>query len=366
MYKKHVVTGIVIFETAYHISPIFYLKKYVSRKWGIKGRIIYLILPFVFEMVNLLGIIQGGCFFNWDFGVFTYVRDVSNSIVLTVLFPLSYYLLGFYSFKFEDSFQKYVDKNFYNEVYQLYEKSWSNTSKKLTSFAFLLIVFITSASSVIVFFGTAARNSSAAWITSLSSFSKCFYCVFLFMTWYISLILLIMVLTAGCVVYGIIKENAFQCFGNSIESVSSEKFSELLLYNFSYGILYVGGAIVFIVNDIVSFKLNHVRNTFASEGPAIIMMAVVTVLVTIAYIPLQEMNVYMLRKRDALASELEYELNKDSSIDTKIIIAQERHRLSSQTMINISVGNKLMIFSSIFIPTITVVIQIVQLLVNVL
>ena len=89
-HSKCVNNMVVAFQIFRDINIACWLRKLTRNSY--EYRMIYLSLPWVLQFINFLNMIRCNVLYSKDVPVFSYGRDVSNSVVLTGLLFISYYL----------------------------------------------------------------------------------------------------------------------------------------------------------------------------------------------------------------------------------------------------------------------------------
>lgn len=321
----------------------------VVKKW------LFIAIPIIFYGVNIYDIILQNAFWNNCIKL-SFVKDLSNSLVLTVLFFVSYFLSYYFPYLFSRWKESGISKKYLESV-----KVRPNQVKVAIVGIFLLIIGVLCGLSFSV---TAMSNGDRIWTNHLNLFGIIMYSFFLGITWYNSLSVLGMALTGGFAIFWTIrKERIVYNLLDFDKNLSIIYALDLLLCTFSYGLFYIGGSILFVLNDKVAEK-NEVYNVFSNDVSALCLVVVVLLIVIIAYIPLQELINFMRRKKKELLLYYEQQIQLNVSDDKKESLIQKRNMIIDKPVISTTISNRLAIFVSIVVPLIGVIFQGVELFGN--
>ena len=346
---------IYCFQTFRKINIATFLYKKLSnslfRKW------LYYIIPIVVFSVNLFCMVHNKVLYSSE-DEFTYLNDLSNSVCLTILYFLSYFLSGYYPAKLDEFINKGTDERFFRDMAD-YSKN------KRTSFWVLLLIgavtFCIGFAAGYSFYDVAKYNASAYWIHSLDNFGRLYYCMFLGLTWYHSLSLLGMALTSGFIVYKIIEyEHLNYIEDNFNKNISIMTAMDIVLSTFSYGLFYIIGSFLFIFNDRLAERYN-VYNTFHEDIPSLILVLVISLIVIFAYLPLQELFSFLKKKKGILIDGLDQKITEEKIPEKKTELILKRDELIKQNLIYTTITNKVIFLLSVVIPSIGVVFQGIEL-----
>ena len=321
----------------------------VIKRW------LFISIPIFFYAVNIYIIISQDAFWNKCIKL-SFVKDMSNSLVLTVLFFISYFLSYYFPSLFSRWKENGISKEYLNSL-EIHPKRWMVMLVGLI----LLGIGILSGWS---FSNTAMKNGLKIWTNHLDTFGVVMYSIFLGITWYNSLLVLGMALIGGFAIFWTIrKEKLVYNLLEFDKNLSIINALNMLLCTFSYGLFYIGGSILFIFNDKVAAK-EEVYNTFSDDVAALCLVVSVLLIVVIAYIPLQEVISFMRRKKKELI--LHYERQIDDTIfeNEKESLIKKRNAIIDKPLISTTVSNKLMIIASIIVPLIGVIFQGIELFRN--
>lgn len=317
------------------------------KKW------VFMIIPILCYAVNILLIVYAKAFWNNKIPL-SYVKDLSNSLGLSVLYFISYFLSHHFPSLFDGLIKYGIDKNYINDIRMI-----SSPIKNIYCCIIGIVLFVFGCFFGYSFCFQAMKNGNKIWINHLGKKTKIYYCILLGMTWYQSLSVLGMALMAGFVAFWCIKDKALIYIETDFnKNLSIAKCVDMLLCTFSYGLFYIVGSILFIINDKVSAqKPIKVINTFARNDSALFLIVSVLMLVIIAYIPLQELINFMRDKKNKLLLLYSREIASATSETEKGDLEDKRNDLINQPLILTSMTNKILIITSILIPLIGVIFQ---------
>ena len=347
-----------IFNIAWQINPASWagriLEGSLLKEW------LYLVIPISLFSIDILFMLGSKVLYVAN-EPFCYIRDISNSIVLTVLFFLSYFLSGYYPRKFSECKRDAFEQEYLKSVY-------TNKAKWPAAGWLILAVLLLAGISFGAgygFYSTDGSNDKAYWIKELSDSGRIYYMKFLTLTWYQSLSVLVMLFASNFTIYRFLKnDKIIYCEEDYNQNKSIRKISDILINNFSYGIFYIGGTVIFILTDNFMYQINDIKNAFTNEFIALGVIVFVLLVVAAAYIPLQRLISFMKNKKGILLSELKGKYEKANSMEEKEIILKYRNEIASQGIFYTSNTNKLVIFSSAVIPLIGIILQILQMIIT--
>lgn len=189
-------------------------------------------------------------FWNEKIGM-PYVKDVSNSFGLSVLYFLSYFL----SYYFPSLFDKWVKREVEMDEEKREEKEeavFSPDVSKKASVGLGIFLFVLGVGIGFWFCHTAMKNGDKIWINHLSYMGKLYYCLFLGLTWYHSLSALAMALMASGIIFWCIKEGKLvyerEDYNRNVSIVDAVN---VVICIFSYGIFYI---VVYIpLQELINF-----------------------------------------------------------------------------------------------------------------
>lgn len=348
---KNVSNLIYWFQTFRKINIAALLYKKMSK--SLLSKWLYYTIPIIVFSVNLFCLVNKEVLYS-PHNEFTYFNDLSNSLCLTLLHFLSYFLSGYYPSKLDEFVEKGINKDFFAEMaYYSMDKKKSTFLLLLMSMALLFIGLAAGYS----FYHVAESNAQAYWIHNLDYFGRLYYCFFLGITWYHSLSLLGMALTSGFIVYKIIEYKQLIYIDDEFNKNTSIMTAiDIVLSTFSYGLFYIIGSFLFIFNDRLAEQYG-VYNTFHEDIPSIILVLVVILLVILAYLPLQELFLFMKKKKDYFISDLDNKILIEKVPEKKKELISKRNNLIKQNLIYTTITNKIIFILSVIIPAIGVTFQ---------
>ena len=352
-YDKRIKKMMRIFHGFRKINIAVFLNNISDKNLFLKY--VYYLIPFLMFGLNIYNMIASKVLYSKNPGLFTYMADMSNSLGLTALSFISYFLSGY----FPKMYDEFINKGVQDGKELQYEEKKSSLWWILNALILFTIGFVAG----YTFHATAKANVAAYWIYNLSDFGKLFYCLFLGITWYYSLALLGMALSAGGVIFFSIKaKRLIYLDDNYNKNFSIVKASDILMYTFSYGVFYISGAVLFIINDHLAVSKYSVRNAFASDINSFWLMLIVTAIVVLAFVPLQELFYFMEEKRQVLLIRLNTDIQNEKVIEKRNEMIVYRNNLFSQGLIFTSFSSRLALILSIIIPLLGVLFQAIDIL----
>ncbi len=355
--KKHIIFYILSFQVFRNANIVVNLRKKLSG--SILFNWLYIAIPIIMYSLNVINMMKEEVFWSGDTKLLSYVKDFSNSIGLSVLYFVSYFLSSYYSSKVDEWLKLATKEDYYNEIIDTEEK---NTEKFVFSIIIGIVLFIVGYIAGYSFYKISLNSGIRIWSFQLNSSERLCYCIFLGLTWYHSLSLLGMAISSGGIIFWSIKDNAilynYQDFNKNISIIKSV---DILISTFSYGLFYIIVSILFILQDNISINY-EVYSVFYDDINAFILVLAVLLIVVIAYIPLQELFNFMKKQKQALILDFNNQLGKIAiSKEEKDIIIDKRNSIINQSPVETSFANKLFIVLSIIIPLIGVIFQGIEL-----
>ncbi|MCM1187278.1 MAG: hypothetical protein NC251_12275 [Lachnoclostridium sp.] len=322
---------------------------------SLSHKYLYCVIPVIVFSINIFNLIcSGGLYTPLD--KFTYFNDLSNSLGLTLLYFLSYFLSGYYPIKLEEFIEKGMDKELFDEMAKASKKKYP-----LLLIIIGLVLFGIAVAAGYFFYDAAKSNNCAYWIHSLDDFGRIYYCLFLGVTWYQSLSLLGMALLSGFIVYKTVEYGHLvyveEDFNKNISILSAVN---IVVTTFSYGLFYIIGSFLFIFNDKEAGKY-QVYNIFYDDMSSLILILIVTSLVFMAFLPLQELFSFMKKKKDCLIADLNDKIVKEAIFEKREALISKRNDIIKQNVIYTTATNKIIFILSVLIPSIGVIFQGVEL-----
>lgn len=130
MREIRVVSNLIyMFQTFRKINIATFLYRKLSK--SLLGKWLYYMVPIIVFSVNIICLIRNRVLYS-PHNEFTYFNDLSNSLCLTLLYFLSYFLSGYYPSKLDEFIKKGINKDFFIEM-----TSYSKHKKK----SFFLLLF---------------------------------------------------------------------------------------------------------------------------------------------------------------------------------------------------------------------------------
>lgn len=358
-YTNFTISSIAIFHIFETVNIVTLARKKIAN--SLIRNILYIIIPILIYAGNIYNMISSNVLYG-NSDKFTYINDLSNSLGLTLLYFLSYFLSGYYPQKFNEWMCFGIKADFKNNVIPANKKNIILHLVLLVIGVSLLGVGIASG---YAFYSAAGSNKDAYWINNLSQFGRIYYCIFLGLTWYQSLSLLGMAISGGFTFFWSIKAEKIlyiEEYYNKNDSII--KMVDILISNFSYGLFYIVGSILFILNDKVAEKNYGIKNTFYEDKPAFFLIVIVLILVILVYVPLQELLHFMKIKKEERIQDISKKIDSTNVQSEKNNLIKQRNDVVMQGLIYTSLGNKLVIVLSILIPLIGVILQGIELFIK--
>lgn len=349
-YDKKIERTSRVFEIARNVNISTIMYKKLSK--SLIGNWLYIFIPiFIFSIEILIMVLNKVLYVGED--KFSYLNDFSNSIALSILFFVSYFLSSYFPKRVDEWTKKSLKKS--NELI---------TSFKITTrYVLLGCLFVLILGTVMgfIFFRITKNNEQAYWIHNLNMFGKCFYCLFLGLVWAQSISLFVMSLSGGFIIFWCIKGDYIKYIDEDFNNnISIMKTVDVLACTFSYGLLYIIGSILFIINDNVAIKYG-VINAFYNNIAAIGLIVFVLALVILAYIPVQELILFMKEKKDTYLKEINESIRNTTDSTERDRLISKRSEIISERIIHTSFTNKAFLALSVITPMLGIVIQCIQL-----
>lgn len=357
---KKIGNAILVFQTFQKVNVASLLYNKSIKTNSIMLSWVYVIIPIVIYLINMLFLIHSNVLYS-STEYFTYCNDLSNSLGLSLLFFVSYFLSGYYSRKVDAFIKNGIKIDSFNDI----ASNFKNKKKSYVWLFFIWMFFaIVGYLSGASFYSVAKSNKNAFWIQNLSEYGRIYYSIFLGITWYHSLLLLGMALSSGFMIYWCLKEDIIIYYDEFYnKNLSIIEITDILISTFSYGLFYIISSALFILNDKIAANSEYkIENTFSNNYAALILIFVVISIVVLASIPLNELMKYMIRKREELLNKLNILLMESES--TKESVINKRNEIVTQPVIYTSLSNKLVVVFSIIVPALGVILQAIELLGN--
>ncbi len=351
--NKNIELYILLFQLFRKCNLAYILHK-KTRK-SIFSNWLFIAIPILMYAVNLFIIILNDAFWNPTIKM-SFVSDISNSVVLTVLFFVSFYLSSYYPSMFDEWIINGLDKVYFRKLTQKYDNKFN--SRFYVFFLGAILLIIGGLAGYSFYSYSLTHNSIGIWIYHIGIFGRVYYGIILGILWYHSLSLLGMALSGGYAIFWSLKDKALnyvkEYYNKNTSIVIAVNF---LICTFSYGLFYILGAILFILNDKIAEKQNEIINTFSNDVAAFFLIVIVLLLVIAAFVPLQELFKFMQKEKKLRLRDYEQKILQTSIVEEKEKLIKERGKLVRQFPIITSVSNKLFIIISIGIPLIGIIFQ---------
>lgn len=363
------------FEVFRKANIVSLVKKYFEG--SVARRSILIVFPIIVFSINVLLIIKSDAFLNTKL-VMSYATDLSNSLGLSVLYFISYFLSYYFPMQFDKWIKTGIKEDRRNQlevsirkkknvIEILNKKRIILTAKRRTAIIVIvgLTLFIIGFLSGYFFYAVAKENGDLIWISNMGFLARTYYCFFLGLTWYHSLSVLGMALTAGFIIFWTIRSSAIEYqsldYNHNLSIINAV---DVLLCTFSYGLFYIVGSVLFIFNDKLAASMEEpykIENTFANDTAALILIVSVLILVIVAYIPLQEVLNFMKRQKIKLILEYNQKIEETVDKEEKDLLIERRNYVMEQPLILTSASNKIMLVLSVGVPLVGVILQGIEL-----
>lgn len=366
--KKWMSNFMKVFFISAHANVAYNVKKITH--YNLLCKWLYLIFPMLITSFNILVMIRNNILWNFE-NECTYLLDVSNSIGLTFLFFISYFLSGVYT----EIFYKTIEDATTRDEFKLHDAECS----KLKIIAYILAFILLVLGYVLGYsFVRAAKVNGLYWVQQLDKNDPqgmLFYTFYLTLTWQQSLCLLVQAASGILVLYGVIKNKLiiyYECLYKN--NISIIRIYNMIMYNISYSLFYIGGSVLFIINDNIRKILYHTNSTFANPTYAVILLMIVFSLALFAFIPLYELKNYMnIQKNnyiEFLVNKLKIRSNSCftsgsiPNVDQKITLKKELDEVIMSSPILITFTSRIALAISTITPIIGIIIQIIAMFIN--
>lgn len=308
------------------------------------GNVLYRVLPFGFIFILIIALIYDGVFVM-EKDEFSFVKDSSNSICMMIIFILSYFLGATYPQWIEtciNALRKYqIDKN------------TEDTLERTTICVQTLNLFAVIAAVAGSPFVLVAKAGGMDWMNGMSNITNVLYNLFLGITWYMSIELLIYVISGCILIYKVMETQTFCIWNENYERVYQDMRTVAWTLNItlSYSIFYVVGAFVIIIND--NINANYGLELTFHKYPIVAAILVFAMVVGLLYVivPIKTFRKVIEGQKNTKLIEIE---DKNISIEEKELTKSRIHKINSS--IFIGVGNKVLVTISAISPLITFII----------
>lgn len=319
-----------------------FLRKRVWTQW------LYMSFPFLFTAL-VIGLMQyDGALFMETEEDFSFLRDSPNSFCMIILFILSYYLAPVYPSLVKGTIE--AIREYQNEIK---EDGILGKMAKCEHIGIVVSVFGALAGFP---FAIVAFQQDVGWMKEISALTRIVYGIYLSMTWYFSLCLLISVLTGCYLIRRIMGSESFHVFGDGYENTKHnlEKVANYISFTVSYAAFWVASAIIIIISDNINCRY-HVDLTF-HKYPITAIIVVLGVIMGVLYALLPT-----LEYARVVGEQKERELKKILKLEE----TEERKRREEQIKaVSSSVFksgiSKITLLVSMIIPVLSLVLQFVS------
>lgn len=339
---------------------VYFHKKMSDTLWK---NWLYIAAPVIIFAINIFFMIQANVL--WGHGntgkmTLSYLKDMSNSMGLSMLYFLSYFLSSYFPLKFEEWIEVGIDDTNLQHFTAMQEKT--NLRKRIERIVSAILLLAISFGTGYGFYST-ARSNPGIWSHDLNLTARGYYSFFLGITWYHSLSILGMALSGGSIIYWYIKSGHIKYNQEDYNrNLSITKALDVLIVIFSYGLFYIVGSVLFILNDKISAKPPiNVINTFANDVNALILIVTVFLIVILAYVPLHILINFMQNKKKKLLDQLNNNI-QEVTTEEKSQLIKERNDIIIQGAVNTTFFNKMILVLSVVLPLIGVIFQGIELL----
>lgn len=318
-----------------------FLRKRVWTQW------LYMSFPFLFTGLVLVLMQYDGALFMETEEDFSFLRDSSNSFCMITLFLLSYYLAPVYPSWVKEAIESI--RGYQSEVKE------DGTLRKMAMCTHCGIIISLIGSLAGMPFVIVAFNQDIGWMREISVLTSIVYGIYLCMTWYFSLCLLVYVLTGCYTIRRILGSESFHMFADGYDNTKRnlEKVANFISITVSYAAFWVVGAIIIIINDNINCQY-HVDMTFHKYPiTAIILILGMIMGVLYALLPTMEYSRVVGEQKD---NELQKILKLDDTEERRK--SEEQLRTVNSSVFKSSMS-KLTLLVSMIIPVLSLALQFV-------
>lgn len=301
--NKYIQIALYCFYGICYSHPLVIIRKKYNHIFLI--RLIYLVTPIVILLLNLSFIFEINIFFSHP-EYLAFSIDLSNSMILPVLFLLSYYAINYYMDIFHETLEVCIyDMDIKKELEKAKNQKNEPFIAYLLIFSFLFFINF----KIAEYFYQFVKLQPTYWEYQLhtqSPFYSDFFILTLTIAWYNSFCLLAMIMFCSYIFYHIIKEKYFfyhEALFNTNPSVI--KIFSLLILNFLFGFFYILSAILIILVDVYVKKQFQVDVFFTNKFSILALILLVFFLSFFAYIPIRELITFMKIHRSELFKSLQ-------------------------------------------------------------
>ncbi|MFT3950665.1 MAG: hypothetical protein QM689_01655 [Oscillospiraceae bacterium] len=338
-------------------------------------KIWFLSIPFCIIAAYYFIIYHNGCFFvNDDSLKVPFLNDYSNSFALAYILLISYFYSGYY----EKCSQLIVSEqlNLLPIEKRLYINKYKIWRKRCNLICFIVAIFATIL--VILY----VNSDPVTWGYHLKQecmFGIIYYYFVIFITWYMSGYLFFSsVFTVILSTSNLYRTTIIHLNGSNFDNCFGlKRTSKILLQNISLAIFYVLGLIVIIITDYVTQKSTKKENFFYQYFLAdVISLLIIIIYLASTVIPLTKCISLIQEKKALLISQCDEEITKLEAINhNELSISDAKRRSIEIEILNnkrqrlqmvedsliATTDNKIILLSSILIPVIGILVQVIRL-----
>lgn len=239
------------------------------------GDLLYRVFPFGLIFILIIALLYDGVFVMKE-NEFSFVKDSSNSICMMIIFLLSYFLGASYPQWIElciNALRKYQEDKKTEDILE-------KTTICVQTLNLLAVIAVLAGSPFVL----VAKAGGLDWMNGMSNITNIIYNLFLGITWYMSVELLIYVVSGSFLIYSIMKTKTFILWNENYEAMKQDMQSVAGLLNItiSYSMFYAVGAFVIIINDSINAKYG-LELTFY-KYPIAAMVLVFIVIIGLLYV----------------------------------------------------------------------------------
>ncbi len=315
------------------------------------GQFLYMIAPFVLYSINLMILSKREVLYRGD-GQFGYLNDIGNSLGLTMLFFVSYFLSG----SFPQKLKEFIINGTEEEMRDTYSRYEAREHVKTVLWAFRVVLFVMILAATLCFCHIIQMNH-AYWMKKLTIFGVLYYCFILGVTWYFSLTVFGMTVCAGLLIFYAIRSNQMVYREEDYNrNISVIKAFDVLACTIAHGSIYILDCVIIILNDriAVSYGIHYL---FRSDIKTMIFAQITICLTILEFIPLKELFAFMRKKKDEMIIRLNRQMEEEAGEENRKSLMKKRDSILAEKLVVTTAGNKIMIVLSVAIPLAGILLQ---------
>ncbi len=348
-HKRYVENLMRIFQTARQTNIIS--RYYRNIQEGFYGQFLYIITPLLLYSVNLINLIGKGVLYR-NGREFVYVNDIGNSLGLTVLFFLSYFLSGYFPKKFDEFMMHGTSQEVQNSFQEYKNPDHFSLFRWIYQMALFGIVF-----AVVILFYNVIKNNDAYWMKMLDKFGILYYCFLLGVTWYCSLTVLCMTVSAGMLIFCFLRDGQMVYREDDYNrNISVIKALDVLVCIISHGLVYISGSVIVVLNDRIAVAYG-IHYLFYNDIYVAVFALFIVCLTVLECIPLKELLEFMRTKKDEMIVRLNRQIEAEGEEVIRKSLIEKRDGFIAEKLVMTTAGNKVMIILSVMIPLAGIVLQ---------